>query len=331
VSGVGIPAVVLTAGLATRLRPLSLIRAKAALPLAGRPLAWIILEQLRGAGVTDAVLNLHYLPQTITSRIGDGTAVGLPVRYSWETTILGSAGGPKRAAPLVGAPTFLVLNGDTLCSVDFDGLLAAHRRSGALVTMATTLNREPQKYGGVVATADGTVTGFARPGSTTPSQHFVGAQVVEAAAYADVPSDTPWASIATLYPALLAARPGSVRTFPAGDTFHDIGTPADYFRTALSCGSNGTAAAQRVDGARVVESVLWDGVTLGRGASLTRCIVTDGVAVPAGAVFSNAILRRADGPRAMEGEVRDGDLLVSPLEPGVRGPETGVRSLEPRA
>jgi mannose-1-phosphate guanylyltransferase len=317
-----IPAVVLTAGLATRLRPLSLIRAKAALPLAGRPLVWLILEQLRDAGVTDAVLNLHHLPHTLTSRIGDGSALGLPVRYSWETTVLGSAGGPRRAVPLVDGPTCFVVNGDTLCSVDFSGLLAAHRRSGAVVTMATTANHEPHKYGGVVATADGEVTGFAPPGSTTPSQHFVGVQVVETAAYADVPPDTPWASIATLYPALLAARPGSIRTFPAGDTFHDIGTPLDYIRTALEFGGNGAAPAHGDDGARVVDSVLWDGVTLGRGASLTRCVVTDDVVVPAGATFSHAILRRADGPPATNGEVRHGDLFVSTLEPG-------ARSLEP--
>jgi mannose-1-phosphate guanylyltransferase len=309
---VGIPAVVLTAGLATRLRPLSLIRAKAALPVAGRPLVCLILEQLRDAGVTDAVLNLHHLPHTLTARIGDGSALGLPVRYSWETIVLGSAGGPKRAVPLVGGPTFFVVNGDTLCSVDFGGLLAAHRRSGALVTMATTANHEPQKYGGVIAGADGIVTGFAPPGSTIPSQHFVGVQVVEAGAYAAVPPDTPWASIATLYPALLASRPGSVRTFPAGETFHDIGTPLDYIRTALQFHAD-RQPVRRDDGAQVVDSVIWDGVTLGSGVSLTRCIVTDDVAVPAGAVFADAILRRADGPPAADGEVRHGDLFVSSL------------------
>lgn len=315
-AGVGIPAVVLTAGIATRLRPLSLVRAKAAMPVAGRPLAWLILERLRDAGVTSAVLNLHHLPHTLTSRIGDGTALGLPVRYSWETTVLGSAGGPKRAAPLVGEPTFLVVNGDTLSSVDLDGLVAAHRQSRALVTMATTTNHEPQKYGGVAASPDGEVKGFVRPGSATPSQHFVGVQVVEAAAFIGVPPDTPWASTGTLYPALLAARPGAIRTFPAGDSFHDIGTPLDYIRTSLELGAAGTAPAGRNDGARVVDSVLWDGVTLGRGASLTRCVATDGVAVPAGVSFSHAILRRADGPPALEGEVREGDLLVSALPQG---------------
>ena len=314
-AGVGIPAVVLTAGLATRLRPLSLVRAKAAMPVAGRPLAWLILEQLRDAGVSDAVLNLHHLPHTLTSRIGDGTGLGLRVRYSWETTVLGSAGGPKRAAPLVGEPTFLVVNGDTLCSVDLDGLLAAHRQSGALVTMATTANREPHRYGGVAASPDGDVTGFVRPGSTTPSQHFVGIQVVEAAAFADVPPDTPWASTGTLYPALLASRPGTIRTYPAGETFHDIGTPLDYIQTALALGTGAATPARRDDGASVADSVLWDGVTLGRDASLTRCVVTDDVAVPAGATFRDVILRRADGPPAMDGEVRHGDLFVSSLVP----------------
>ena len=315
---VGIPAVVLTAGLATRLRPLSFVRAKAAMPVAGRPLAWLILEWLRDAGVTSAVLNLHHLPHTLTSRIGDGTALGLPVRYSWETTVLGSAGGPKRAAALVGEPTFLVVNGDTLCSVDLAGLLASHRRSGALVTMATTANHEPDKYGGVAARPDGEVTGFVPPGSATPSQHFVGVQVMQAAAFASVPPDTPWASTGTLYPALLAARPGAIRTFPGASTFHDIGTPLDYIRTSLTLGEPGSAAANRDDGAHVVDSVLWDGVTVGRGASLTRCVVTDGVAVPADSTFDGAILRRADGPAAMDGEVRLGDLFVSPIAHGPR-------------
>ena len=66
-----IPALILTAGLGTRLRPLSYVRAKGALPLAGEPLARRILRWLHDAGVRDAVLNLHHLPQTLTGAIGD--------------------------------------------------------------------------------------------------------------------------------------------------------------------------------------------------------------------------------------------------------------------
>ena len=151
-----IPALVLTAGHATRLRPLSFVRAKAAVPVAGEPLASRILRGLAAAGVTDAVLNLHHLPHTLTTLIGDGADAGVRVRYSWEVPVLGSAGGPRRALPLLGASTFLIVNGDTLADIDIAAVVADHRRSGALVTMAVVPNNEPDKYGGVMAANDGT-------------------------------------------------------------------------------------------------------------------------------------------------------------------------------
>ena len=72
-----IPAIVLTAGLATRLRPLSLVRAKAALPVAGDALVRRVLRGLAAAGVADAVLNRHHLPHTLTAVVGDGSDLGL--------------------------------------------------------------------------------------------------------------------------------------------------------------------------------------------------------------------------------------------------------------
>src|SRR4051812_4418412 len=91
------PALVLTAGLATRLQPLSSVRAKAALPVAGVPIITRILEWLHRASIRRVVLNLHHRAETITSIVGDGSLLGLDVRYSWETEVLGSAGGPARA------------------------------------------------------------------------------------------------------------------------------------------------------------------------------------------------------------------------------------------
>jgi mannose-1-phosphate guanylyltransferase len=314
-----IPAVVLTAGLATRLRPLSLVRAKAALPVAGRPLVCHILERLRDAGVADAVLNLHHLPETITGRVGDGTALGIRVRYSWERVVLGSAGGPRRAAPLVGTPTFLIVNGDTLASVDIRGLVDHHRASGALVTMAVTPNDDPLKYGGVAATPDGVVTGFVRRGDRSASQHFVGVQVVQADAFRTVPADVPWDSVGALYPALIAGAPGSVRAFPGRGDFHDIGTPLDYLMAARRLDHNGSSTPSAPHPGQVVDSVLWDAVTIGAGASVTRCIVTDGVDVPAGSTWIEQTLRRADGPPAGPAETRIGAIIAGPLVPSPRG------------
>jgi mannose-1-phosphate guanylyltransferase len=299
-----IPALVLTAGLATRLRPLSLVRAKAALPVAGVPLARRILSWLRAAGVTDAVLNLHHLPETLTALIGDGRDLGMRVRYSWEVPVLGSAGGPKRAAPLLGAPSFLIVNGDTLTNVDVGAVVDAHQRSGAAVTLAAIPNREPDKYSGLAVDDSGSVTGVVRKGSTQPSFHFVGVQVAQAGAFAGAPADTPYESLSALYPTLWKARPGAVRAHITEAEFFDIGTPADYLDTSVALAARegralSAGARTRVDpSARVEGTILWDDVVVEAGAMLRDCIVTDGARVPADTSWHGVTIRVARGELA---------------------------------
>ena len=300
-----IPALVLTAGLATRLRPLSLVRAKAALPVAGQPLVVRILRWLRANGITDVVLNLHHAPETLTRLLGDGQELGVRVRYSWETPVLGSAGGPRRAAPILGASRFLIVNGDTLTDLDLASILAEHERSGALVTMAGVPNREPEKYTGLIVGPDGAFAGVAPRGSSRPSYHFFGVQVAEASAFDSVPPDTPYESVAALYPALNAARPGSVRVLPTQAEYHDIGTPLDYYRTSM-------AFAEREGGAPPGRSIVWDDVAIGEDAAVNGCVVTDGVRIPARTSWKDQIIRRLDGELA-PGERAVGNLAVSSL------------------
>jgi NDP-sugar pyrophosphorylase family protein len=346
-----IPALVLTAGLATRLRPLSFVRAKAALPIAGEPLARRILRNLRAQGLTDAVLNLHHLPHTLTAQIGDGGDLGMRVRYSWEMPVLGSAGGPRHALSLLvpgsrfqgpgsvpgsgsgsvpgsgsgsgvpgsGVPgsTFLIVNGDTLTDVDIAAVIDGHRRSGALVTMAVVPNTQPEKYGGAVL-EDEIVTGFVRRGSTQRSFHFIGVQVAEAEAFAALPDNTPHESVGALYPELMAARRGAVRAHVCDAEFFDIGTPADYLDTALLLARRDGAPAPHGAGsrihpsARIEDSILWDVVEVGEGALLRQCVVTDGVRVPADTSWTGVTIRRAGGELA-PGERRIEDLAIATL------------------
>jgi NDP-sugar pyrophosphorylase family protein len=306
-----IPALVLTAGLGTRLRPLSYVRAKGALPLSGEPLARRILRWLRDAGVSDVVLNLHHLPETLTRRIGDGSDIRVRVRYSWETPVLGSAGGPRRALPLLADTTFLIVNGDTLTNVDVHALIAHHRSSGALATLAVIPNTEPHKYSGVAADADGRFTGFVPRGASQPSFHFVGVQVAELGAFASVPVNTPY-EVRTLYPALCAAQPGAVRVFQTNADFLDIGTPADYLNTALliaereGCSTTGARAHIAPD-ARIERSALWDDVVVGAGAKIKECVVADGVVVPADTSWHGVTLRVPNG------ELADGEQIIERL------------------
>jgi NDP-sugar pyrophosphorylase family protein len=310
-----IPALVLTAGLATRLRPLSFVRAKAALPIGDLAIVQRILRWLADHGVHDAVLNLHHLPHTITGIVGEGAAERVRVRYSWEMPVLGSAGGPRRALPLLATPTFLIVNGDTLTNVDLGRLVDAHRASGALVTMAVIPNTDPGKYGGVVADNRGTVSGFTKAGSTHRSFHFVGVQAVEGAAFASLPDNMPAESVKDLYPSLIAARPGSIRAFVTDAEFFDIGTPRDYFDTCMRfrvrepVGSRLPAADARVE-----DSILWDDVRIDPQARLRRCIVTDGVRLPSGS-WENMIIRRVNGDGDVAAnEHRLDDLAIAPID-----------------
>src|SRR5260370_5725215 len=94
-------ALVLAAGRGTRLRPLTLTRAKAAAPVDGEPLARRTIRWLVGHGVRDLVVNLHHKPESIAAAVGDGSDLGPRVRYSWESPILGSAARPRHPLPLL--------------------------------------------------------------------------------------------------------------------------------------------------------------------------------------------------------------------------------------
>jgi mannose-1-phosphate guanylyltransferase len=302
------PALVLTAGLGTRLRPLTDIRAKPAIPVAGEPMIRRIIAWLARHGVRDLVLNLHHLPATLTSVVGDGSDLSARVRYSWEQpVVLGSAGGPRLALPLLAADTFFIVNGDTLTDVDPLAVLRAHDAAGALVTLALVPNREPHRYGGVQVGGDGAVTGFVRRGRAAEgSYHFIGVQVAAADAFRGLSVGTPARSIGGIYDDIMAARPGSVRAFVCDASFWDVGTPDDYLKTSAAFENGHPPHGRRVSidpSAVVTRSILWDDVTVGPDCRLDRCIVTDRVRIAPGASYRGAMLLASPS----------GDIIANPL------------------
>jgi NDP-sugar pyrophosphorylase family protein len=319
------PALVLAAGLGTRLRPLTFSRAKPAVPVAGTPLIRHLLTGLVAQGVRQAVVNLHHRPETITAVVGDGVELGCQVRFSWERVVLGSAGGPRHAAPLLGRQFFLI-NGDTLCDVDLGALLEAHRTHGAKVTLAVTTNPDPTRYGGVIADSDGRITGFAPRGDPRCPPLFVGVQVADASAFDTLDDGVPAASVGGLYNRL-AATPGQLRIHEVGDRFHDIGTPADYIAANRAIGTTPTSQDLwigqrcRVDSSATIDgSVLWDDVNVGADCRVTNCILTDRVSIPAGTrldglavVPLSATSGHHQATDALAGAEQVGELLTVPI------------------
>jgi NDP-sugar pyrophosphorylase family protein len=252
-------------------------------------------------GIRDFVLNLHYLPETITAHVGDGADLGVRVRYSFESPVLGSAGGPRKALPLLPDEPFLIINGDTLTNVDLHALADNHRETGALVTIAVIPNNRPDRYGGLIVDSSGRFHSVVPPGSAVRSYHVVGVQMAHPAAFARLPLNAPAESIGGVYKDLVKENLGHVRAFLCRADFWDVGTPADYLEASLAIGKAEGSAQHLGRGsavhpsAKVVDSVIWDNVSVGAGASLDRCIVADGVEIPAGARFSNCAIIHRDG------------------------------------
>lgn len=101
-------AMVLAAGMGTRLKPLTDSRPKCLMPLAGRPLIEWTLSWLKEHGITECIINLHYLPEQVRDSVGDGSRFGMAVQYSFEPVLLGTAGAVKKVADFFDQPFYVI-------------------------------------------------------------------------------------------------------------------------------------------------------------------------------------------------------------------------------
>jgi dTDP-glucose pyrophosphorylase len=127
-------AVIMAGGSGTRLRPLTEDMPKPMLPLGGKPLMELVIEQLRQVGIRRVNITTHYKPEIISNHFGDGSSFGVELNYVNEDKPLGTGG----ALGLIDAPTetMLVINGDILTQVDFRAMLAYHQEHRAVMTVA---------------------------------------------------------------------------------------------------------------------------------------------------------------------------------------------------
>ena len=298
----------LAAGLGTRLRPLTEVRAKPALPVAGEPIIRRILRWLAANGVVDVTLNLHHLPETVTAVVGDGGDLGAAVRYSWEQpTILGSAGGPRQALDILGVENFFGQRRYAHRPRFASARGIAHPFWGTRDACAGS-QRRSATLGGVELAEDGGVLGFVPRGpAAARSFHFIGVQLVHRSVFSGLPPARAANSIGGCYDALIAREPGAIRGFVTNARFWDIGTVADYWQTSWSwtTETNNVAPASHISkSATINRSIVWNEVEIGARSVLEECIVTDGVHMAAGTQYQRKILIRA----------ADGTTTVVPLE-----------------
>ncbi|MCR4328860.1 MAG: nucleotidyltransferase family protein [Patescibacteria group bacterium] len=145
-------AVILSAGLGTRLRPLTDNIPKVMIPLAGKPLLHWHIEQFKKHGVTDFFINLHYLPDTIRDYFGDGSQFGVKIIYVYEPEIMGTAGGMKNFDGTLD-DVFFLMYGDMASFLDYRKMADAFfaKPADALGMMVVGHNNHPQDSDLVVA------------------------------------------------------------------------------------------------------------------------------------------------------------------------------------
>jgi mannose-1-phosphate guanylyltransferase len=152
-------AMILAAGLGTRLRPITYGMPKPMVPVLNRPVMEHIARLLARHGFAEAIANLHWFPELIEGHFGDGSAFGLELSYSREKQLLGTSGGVRNAAGFLG-DSFLVISGDALTDLDLAAMREFHESHDGIATLATKRVADTSQFGVAITGADGRIQGF---------------------------------------------------------------------------------------------------------------------------------------------------------------------------
>jgi len=203
-------AMILAAGKGERLRPLTDTMPKPLVPVGGRPLIEYTLALLRRHGIREVVVNLYYLGALIEAHLGDGSKWGMEIVYSRETTLLGTGGGIKNAAPFLQGGPFVVINADILVGVDLDEVVRFHHHCKALATMVLREDEDVDSYGAIGIDEQGRVRQFlGSPSWGGPALRrlmFTGVHIMDPRIFDYMlAEEAPFSITEKTYPALLRA------------------------------------------------------------------------------------------------------------------------------
>lgn len=291
-------ALILAAGLGTRMGPLSRLCAKPALPVLGRPVIAWQLEWLAHHGVEEVAINLHHRPGSIESAVERFAPPGLSVIYSREPQCLGTGGGIAALREfLVESDPALVIAGDAILDGDIPDLVARHRNAGNACTLLMARPSEDHAgFGTLGVDADGAVRRIADRfdlGQEVARGVFVGVRLLSPALFDSLPTrapGTPFEDLSDWWAPMLAAGHRGIRgqfADPGSLVFRPVGTPAEYLeanftppRVSFLDDSERAAPGTRegVGGAQVI---LGANAEVGAGARLERCVVWEGERIPA--------------------------------------------------
>jgi mannose-1-phosphate guanylyltransferase len=292
----------------------------------GRPVMDHILRLLARYGFGEVIANLHYFPELIRDRFGDGSDYGMRLTYSFEEKLLGTAGGVRNVSDFFGGESFLIISGDALTDIDLEALCARHWEAGGIGTLALKRVSDPSQIGVAIVDEDGRIQGFQEkpdPREALSNLGSCGIYVLEPRIFDHFPEVefVDWAQ--DIFPTLLERDVpffgheiegywndvGSLNEFRQGNFDALTGEVSVEFEgseieTGVWAGGSSSFEGQVLmeppiyigEGCRVGAHVrltgplvIGDGCTIGEGAALRETVVWPGTEVAAGAMIIGAI------------------------------------------
>jgi mannose-1-phosphate guanylyltransferase len=300
-----VQAVILVGGEGTRLRPLTSTVPKPVVPLVDRPFIVFMIEWLRAHGIEDVIMSCGFLATSVRNVLGDGSALGIRLRFVEEPDPRGTAGALKFAESMLDE-RFLMLNGDVLTDIDLTQQIAQHERTGARATLALVPVDDPSAYGLVHLAEDRSVSDFVeKPGLDQIDTNMIsaGAYVLERDVLELVPAGCNVSIEREVWPRLIG---DGLYGFPSESYWLDIGTPERYLKGTFDIieGNVRTAVAERlgasflaiapdarIDGRVIPPAVLEPGVSVAEGAHVGSLVVLgQGVTVGAGTTVERSVI-----------------------------------------
>lgn len=317
-------AMILAAGLGTRLRPLTKLIPKAMVPISNKPFLEFLIRYLKQTGFEDITINLHHLPNIIKGYFKDGSAFGVKINYSMEKEILGTAGGIKAAEPFLKDDLFFVINSDIAFELDFDDVVRFHKKNNALITMVLREDRDVEKYGVIEIDSSGRIRRFlgcsdSVQTGTLKKTMFTGIALFDPSVLKEFP-DKGYCDIAKeIYPELLA-NDLPLFGYVTDKYWMDIGNPQNYLCLQKEIFSGKvfqntardkqeTNLKNRFNGVKIIPPVsigenvvIEEGSTIGpyasignncninKGCALNNSIVWDNITIPENSKIENSII-----------------------------------------
>jgi mannose-1-phosphate guanylyltransferase len=315
-------AVILVGGEGTRLRPLTSTVPKPVVPLVDRPFISFMLEWLKAHGVDDVIMSCGFLATSVRNVLGDGSGLGIRLRFVEEPDPRGTAGALKYAESLLDE-RFLMLNGDVLTDIDLSAQIAQHEATGATATLALVPVADPTNYGLVHVNDDRSVRDFLEkpsPDAIDTNMISAGAYVLERSILDLVPPERNVSIEREVWPRLVG---NGLYAFSSESYWLDIGTPDRYLQGTFDIieGNVKTAVTERLGdgwlaidesaevegrvvppavverGARIAPGahvgslvVLGADVTVAAGATIERSVILDGTTIGEGCTLRDCIV-----------------------------------------